>query len=77
MARSLIYKTFGHAVRQYRLSRGMSQEDFAAMLDVTQRSITLWERGGAPRIPKIVQLEEIMGVSLWSLIAKDARGDDA
>lgn len=73
MFRSFAYKEFGNALKQYRREHGLTQDDLAIMMGVGQQIVSFWERGALPKIPKIVQLEEIMGVSLWSLIAKDAR----
>jgi transcriptional regulator with XRE-family HTH domain len=75
MSRSFAYKQFGNALKQYRKNTGLSQDDLAIMLGVGQQIVSFWERGSLPRIPKIVQLEEITGLSLWSLIAKDAKED--
>ncbi len=39
----------GALIRQLRTGRGMTQKDLARQLAVTDRAVSKWERGSAPR----------------------------
>ena len=60
---------FHEKLQQLRKERGFSQEDLAERLSVSRQAISKWESGSAyPEIEKLVQLSEIFGVTLDSLM---------
>jgi len=60
---------FHEKLQQLRKDRGFSQEDLAERLSVSRQAISKWESGSAyPEIEKLVQLSEIFGVTLDSLM---------
>lgn len=47
----------------------LSQEQFAAMLDVTRQAVQKWESGaGIPDLPHLIKISKLFGISLDSLI---------
>ena len=60
---------FHEKLQQLRKDRGFSQEDLAERLSVSRQAISKWESGSAyPEIEKLIQLSEIFGVTLDSLM---------
>lgn len=62
-------------IAELRKKSGMTQEQLAAHLYVSNKTVSKWERGaGYPEIPHLVRLSEIFGVPVDSLIASERRG---
>ena len=60
---------FHEKLQQLRRECGFSQEDLAEKLSVSRQAISKWESGSAyPEIEKLIQLSEIFGVTLDSLM---------
>jgi len=60
---------FHEKLQDLRKGRGFSQEELAERLSVSRQAISKWESGSAyPEIEKLVQLSEIFGVTLDSLM---------
>jgi len=60
---------FHEKLQDLRKNRGFSQEELAERLSVSRQAISKWESGSAyPEIEKLVQLSEIFGVTLDSLM---------
>lgn len=56
---------FGKVLREIRLSRGMSQEEFAELLDTTKQVISRYEKGQrSPKITAVAKYAEILGVTI-------------
>jgi len=63
---------FYEKLRNLRKEKGLSQEEFAEMLNVSRQAISKWESGQSyPETDKLITISEIFGVTLDSLI-KDA-----
>jgi len=63
---------FYEKLRKLRKEKGLSQEEFAEMLNVSRQSVSKWESGQSyPETDKLITISEIFGVTLDSLI-KDA-----
>ena len=76
--RSKYLEAFGRRIREYRIRRGMSQEELAEKAGYTNRStITKIEKGRAdvPR-SKIIQLAQALGVDPVSLTLDDQPTDE-
>jgi len=60
---------FHDKLQLLRKERGFSQEDLAERLSVSRQAISKWESGSAhPEIEKLVQLSDVFGVTLDSLM---------
>lgn len=56
-------RDFATVIRELRLKRGMTQEQFAKMLGVTRNTVTVWESGRKkPWGKEIYRISEVMGV---------------
>lgn len=63
--------SFGARLRQLRRTRGLSQTDLAARLNVSVPAISAWEKGRArPRHSRIAALGRILGVSDLDLLGQ-------
>lgn len=52
-------------IRQLREEKGMTQQDLAAQVGVSQTAVCNWESGKAkPELPKAVRLADLFGVTL-------------
>lgn len=63
--------TIGDKIRQYRLSRRMTQADFAYRLGVTGASVSAYENG--TRLPSydiLVKIANILGVTTDTLLGR-------
>lgn len=67
---------FAERLVQLRREKGWSQETLAEYLDVSRQAVGKWESGRAlPDVPKLVQMADIFGVSLDTLL-RDRLPDD-
>ena len=66
-------ETFGSVLRRWRDSRGMSQKEAAAILGVSERSISRWEQGDGLPIGETFVLLGHLGCDLSQLV--DRNGD--
>jgi len=58
---------------EFRQSNKLSQEDLAAKLGVSRQSVSKWEQGiSFPETDKLIELSNMMGVSIDSLLKGDA-----
>ncbi len=61
--------TFGERLRQYRRARGLTQQELADLLGVSNKSISRWESdGGYPDVPLLLPLARALGVSVDDLL---------
>ena len=66
---------FGNNLRNMRLSRGYTQEEFAQLIDSNQASITAWERGvRMPPLMTIQRIAEQLKVPVSTLISVQETG---
>lgn len=70
-------KQIGPFLRQRRKERGMTQKDLAALLNVTDKAISKWERDlSLPDVSLLLPLSEALGVTVTELL-RGARIPDA
>ncbi len=56
-----------------RKTRGWSQEELAAQLDISRQSVSKWESGSAvPELERVIQLSELFGVTTDELLKGSA-----
>lgn len=56
-------------IRTLRTSKNLSQDELAEKLYISRQAVSKWENGEAtPDIERLIQLEEILGVSLNYLV---------
>lgn len=61
--------TIGTAIKKLRAGANLSQEQFAALFNVSQQSVQKWENGDSvPELGKIINISKHFGVSLDALI---------
>lgn len=67
--------TFGQRIRQLRLERQLSQEEFAEMVGVTREAVSIWEKDKSlPRRPRLDIIVEKTGADyLWLTTGEDNR----
>ena len=52
-----------------RVNRGYTQREAAVLIDVTEDTISNWERGKSfPNVPQLKKIEEVYGVNYNDLI---------
>ena len=61
--------TIGKSIHKLRTDANLTQEQFAALFEVSQQSVQKWEsESSSPSLDKIVQISKYFGVSLDALI---------
>lgn len=68
--------TVGQRIAAYRKKKGYSQEDLAAMMNVTRQSVSRWESDATlPDIDRLITLSTLLGISLEEMLGmeKDAQ----
>lgn len=64
------YKVIGEFIASLRKAKGMTQQNLADELHVSNRTVSKWERGeGIPEISTLIVLAEIFNISVEELIA--------
>lgn len=64
---------FQEILAQARKTRGWSQEDLAAKIQVSRQAVSKWEHGDAvPDLPKLVALADALEMSLDALCGREA-----
>lgn len=74
--------SFAENLRQIRKEKGLSQEEFAEIMNVSRQAVSKWEQGdGYPEVEKLLLLSNKLNVSLDSLmsteIAKESCSDSS
>jgi len=65
--------TIGEQIQNLRIQKGLTQERFAEMLEVSRQSVSKWELGQAvPELDKIIKMADIFEVSTDTLLLRDA-----
>ena len=63
----------GEKLKELRISRGMSQKDFAAQMGISDRAISKWETGlSQPSAKNLILASKILNVSVEYFTASDA-----
>ena len=66
---------FGERLQEVRRRAGLTQEQFAAELNVSRQAVSKWERdSGYPETEKIVRMSRIFHVTLDYLLNDDNSG---
>lgn len=66
-------ETFGQRFQRLRKNANLTQEDVASKLNITAQAISKWENDvSAPDISVLVELSNILGVTLNELLGKQA-----
>ncbi len=66
----------GERIRQYRMACGLSQEAFAARMEVSRQSVSKWENDMAqPELDRLLKMCEIFGVSMDTLVRGESMGE--
>lgn len=64
-------ETFGQRIQRLRKNANLTQEDVATKLNITAQAVSKWENDvSAPDISVLVELSDILGVSLDELMGK-------
>ena len=64
--------SFAERLKEARRSRGLSQEELAAQLDVTRQAVGKWEQGHSyPEVEKLLTLCAVLNTSLDALMADE------
>ena len=62
----------GELIRRLRLEQGMTQRQLADRLNLSDKTVSKWERGqGCPDVTLLGELSEILGVELTRMLAGD------
>ena len=65
-------ETFGQRLQRLRKNVNLTQEDVATKLNITAQAVSKWENDvSAPDISVLVELSDILGVTLDSLLGKE------
>lgn len=65
-------ETFGQRFQRMRKNANLTQEDVATKLNITAQAVSKWENDvSAPDISVLVELSDILGVSLDELLGKE------
>lgn len=68
--------TIGEQIQNIRVSRGLTQERFAELLNVSRQSVSKWELGQAiPDLEKIIRMSELFEISTDTLLLRNAEKD--
>ena len=56
------------AIKKFRIAKGMTQEELAAIMGTSQGAVGMWETGARmPRADKLPKLAEVLGCSIDDL----------
>ena len=65
-------ETFGQRLQRLRKNANLTQEDVATKLNITAQAVSKWENDvSAPDISVLVELSDILGVTLDELLGKE------
>ena len=69
--KSMIKKSLGEVIKEYRINRSMTQEFVAESLGVSRQAVSKWESGiSAPSTTNLFALANLFGVSAEEFIRK-------
>ena len=72
LAVTLEPREIGRRIAAARKRHGWTQLDFAYKADVSPSAVQRWERGELPRIKKLMQVAELLGVQVDQLVENGA-----
>ena len=59
-------------IKKHREAAGMSQQELAEKMKVTQSAVANWENGETrPRVDKLAEMAELFGCSMDELMSKE------
>lgn len=59
--------TLGRKIKEYRVKRGITQEELGNLVGVTTQAVSKWERGGTPDAELLPNIARALGVSIDAL----------
>lgn len=66
-------QTLADRVKQIRLSKGLDQTEFGDLLEVSQSTVTRWERGAQPKPDALSKIADLAGISVDQLLGVTAK----
>ena len=64
--------TFGERLKQYRRAKGLTQQELADRLGVSNKTVSRWEsEGGFPDVSLLVPLARALGVTVDDLLDEE------
>ncbi len=70
--------TIGENIKQLRRSKGMTQEQLAEILNISNAAVSKWERGDSfPDITMLFPIADYFGISLDELMGHNEKGDNS
>ena len=68
--------SFSENLKQIRKEHHLSQEELAALMDVSRQAVSKWEQGiGYPEVEKLLLLSHKFNISLDALMSAENVGD--
>lgn len=61
----------GQQIRQFRVEKGITQEQLGDLVGVTTQAVSKWERGGVPDAELLPDLAQALGVSIDALFGRE------
>lgn len=69
--------TIGEQIQNIRISKGLTQERFAELMNVSRQSVSKWELGQSiPDVEKIIRMSELFEVSTDTLLLRDEESEE-
>lgn len=69
-------ETFGQRFQRLRKNAGLTQEDIATKLNITSQAVSKWENDiSAPDISVLLELSEMLNVSVEQILGKEPMAD--
>ena len=66
-------KDLGVKIKNYRITRGMTQKEFADLLFIVPQTVSKWERGSSyPDVFKLREVCKVLGVSISELLDEES-----
>ena len=66
--------TIGYKIRQYRIEKGMSQEDIIRQLGISRQTLSAWENDRSlPDIISLIRLSEIFETTVDDLVQSEKK----
>lgn len=64
-------------IKRLRTAKGMTQAEFADLLNTTQGTVARWEKGSAPKHDALASLAGVAGTSVEHFLGKPMRHEDS
>ena len=68
---------FGERLKQYRKARGLTQQELADLLGVSNKSVSRWESGSYPDVATLGPLAHALGVTVDDLLCDSLENSKA